>query len=218
MPKHSPAFRPFDFEHPQQHTLDGFDRLAAKARQEVMTARDVLMLADEMLSHGHPDTLRVTARLKENPHRDVVAEGVLLEKCFGELRRQFHVEEIDRKQIVRAYRKDGYAALLTSLQLPCQGYLGFSQTTDLSPDSPLPRPWFLTDEVYAQLDPRWLLDLRVRLQDADPAVPHVLCYGSRTAKDTRPCAAPRRAADRSPGPGGRVDPQHDPVSARPRAG
>jgi hypothetical protein len=269
--------RPFHFEHPQQHTLDGFDRLAAQARQDGLKQREALLLAEEMLSHGHPDMLRMTARLKENPHRDVVAQGVMLEKCFAALRRRLHVEDVDRKQIVRAYRKDGYllfesaqksrkllvafttifnnfyishlnlhallkdlgchilllkegtlanfqrgvasfasdfpgiaeqiratarqlgaeqiyvtgfsssgyAALLTALALPCSGYLGFSQNTDLSPGSPLPRPWYLTDEVYAQLDPRWLLDLRVLLQDADPAVPRVLCYGSRTMKDAR---------------------------------
>jgi hypothetical protein len=278
--KQSMAFnkaKPFQFEHEHQHRLEGFDRLAAQARQTGMTQRDVLMLAEEMLSHGHPDTLRVTARLKESPHRDAVAHGVMLEKCFDQLRRRLHVEDVDRKQIVRAYRKDGYllfesaqksrkllvifttifnnfyishlnlhgvlkdlgchllvlkettlanfqrgvasfasdfpgiadqiratarqlgadriyisgfsssgyAALLTSLTLPCHGYLGLSQNTDLSPGSSLPRPWFLTDEVYAQLDPRWLLDLRPRLEDADPAVPRVLCYGSRTTKDIK---------------------------------
>jgi hypothetical protein len=83
------------------------------------------------------------------------------------------------------FSSSGYAALLTSLSLPCHGYLGFSQNTDLSPGSDLPRPWFLTDEVFAQLDPRWLLDLRPRLAEADPAVPRVLVYGSRTVKDRR---------------------------------
>ena len=110
MAKQTIAFnraKPFHFEHDQQHTLDGFDRLAAQARQEGQRQRDALILAEEMLSHGHPDTLRFTAKLKENPHRDAVAHGMMLEKCFGELRRRLHVETIDRKQIVRAYRKDG---------------------------------------------------------------------------------------------------------------
>ncbi len=278
MPKHSP--RPgnaegLQFEHPQQHTIEGFDRLTTQARQTEITPRAALMLADQMLSHGHPDTLRVNALLKQNPHRDAVAAAVVIEKCFHELRRQLHVEDVARKQIVRAYRKEGYllfespqksrkllvvfttifnnfyishlnlhatlrdlgchllflkettlanyqrgvgsfasdfpgigeqigatarqlgaeqifisgfssggyAALLTSLRLPCHGYLGFSHATDLSPGSPLSRPWYLTDEVYAQLDPRWLLDLRTALQDADPAVPRILCYGDRTASD-----------------------------------
>ena len=263
------------FEHPQQHTLEGFDRLAAQAKQDHIPPRVALVLAEELLSHGHPDTPRATALLRQNPHRDAVALGVRLERCFDELRRQLHVENVDRKQVVRAYRRDGYllfesrqksrkllvifttifnnfyishlnlhgmlkslgchllilkettlasyqrgvsgfasdipgiaeniratarrlgaeqiyvsgfssggyAALQTSLLLPCAGYLGFSQTTDLSPGSPLVRPWYVPDEVYAQLDPRWLVDLRVVLQDADPSVPRVLCYGDRTKKD-----------------------------------
>jgi hypothetical protein len=280
VPKHSPdssRARALQFEHPQQHSLEGFDRFAAQARQQPIAPRAALTLADQMLSHGHPDTLRVSALLKQNPHRDVVATGVMLEKCFAELRRRLHVEDLDRKQIVRAYRKDGYllfesaaksrkllvvfttifnnfyishlnlqamlkdlgchllilkettlanyqrgvasfapdfpgvadkiratarqlgadriyvsgfssggyAALLTSLLLPSHGYLGFSHTTDLSPGSPVARPWYLTDEIYAQLDQRWLVDLRVALQAADPAVPRVLVYGDRTSKDIR---------------------------------
>jgi hypothetical protein len=278
MPKPSPVLanaRLFHFEHAQQHTLDGYDWLAGQARQQPMSSGAVLMLAEEMLSHGHPDTLRLTALLKQNPHRDAVAQGEMLENCFHQLRQHLHVENVDRKQIVRAYRKDGYllfesaqksrkllvifttifnnfyishlnlhallkelgchilflkeatlanyqrgvasfasdfpdiakqigatarrlgaeqiyvsgfsssgyAALLTSLQLRCDGYLGFSQNTDLSPASALARPWYLTDEVYAQLDPRWMLDLRIRLQDADPAVPRLLYFGEKTMKD-----------------------------------
>ena len=268
--------KPLDFEHPYQHTLEAFDRLSTQARQDKIAPRDALKLAGEMLSHGHPDMLRVTAQLKENPHRDIVAVGVLLEKIFEQLRRRIHIEGLNRKQLARAYRKDGYllfespqksgkllvvfttifnnfyishlnlygvlkdlgchllllkettlanyqrgvasfasdfpgiadqicaaarrlgadqiylsgfsssgyAALLTSLALPCQGYLGFSQNTDLSPHSNLSRPWFLTDEVYSQLDPRWLIDLRPRLADADPRIPRILCYGSRSIMDT----------------------------------
>jgi len=240
-----------------------------------MPPRQALLLAEELVSHGHPEALRLTALLLQNPHRDVVERGISLEKCFHHMRAQLHVEDVDRKQIVRAYRKDGYllfespqksrkllvifttiynnyfishlnlqamlkglgchllllkettlanyqrgvvsfardlpdlpvqiqatarklgadqiylsgfssggyAALQTSLLLPCHGYLGFSHPTDLRPDSPLPRPWYLTDEVYARLDPRWLPDLRVPLADADPAVPRVLCYGDRAPRD-----------------------------------
>jgi pimeloyl-ACP methyl ester carboxylesterase len=279
MPKPSPRLgktTALQFEHPQQHSVEAFDRCAMQARQSPLTPRDALVLAEFMLSHGHPDTLRVNAVLKQNPHRDVVAVGVVIEKCFHNLRRQLRVEDVDRKQIVRAYRRDGYllfespqksrklvvvfttifnnfyishlnlqamlkdlgchllflkettlanyqrgvvsfasdfpdiaeqiratarqlgaeqiyisgfssggyAALLTSLRLPCHGYLGFSHATDLSPRSSSPRPWYLTDEVYAQLDQRWLVDLRVALQDADPSVPRVLCYGDGTNKDS----------------------------------
>ena len=278
MPKALPDLtrsKGFEFENLVQHTIEGFDRLAAQARQQPIPPRQALFLAEELLSHGHPDTLRLTALLRQNPHHDVVEWSVSLERCFHQLRAQLHVEDIDRKQIVRAYRKagyllfesaqksgkllvifttifnnyfishlnlqavlkslgchllllkettlanfqrgvpsfardfpdiavqiqatarklgadqiylsgfssGGYAALQTSLRLPCHGYLGFSHPTDLSPGSSLLRPWYLNDEVYARLDPRWLPDLRVSLGDADPAVPRVLCYGDRAAKD-----------------------------------
>jgi hypothetical protein len=261
-------------EHEYQHTLEDFDRLAARVGK-YESQRDVLKLADQMLSHGHPDTPLVTALLRQNPHRDVVALGTRLEKCFHHLREKLHVEDLDRKQLVRAYRKDGYllfesaqrsrkllvlfttifnnfyishlnlqamlkdlgchllilkettsanyqrgvanfardfpdigeqiratarrlgadriyisgfssggyAALLTSLRLTCHGYLGFAHTTDLSPDSAFSLPWYIGEAAYARLDRRWLVDLRVALQDADPSVPRVYCYGDRSAKD-----------------------------------
>jgi hypothetical protein len=240
-----------------------------------LSSRQALSLAEELLSHGHPDTPRLTALLRQNPHRDVVRHGVLLEKCFEQLRARLHIEDVDRRQIVRAYRKDGYllfespqksrkllvifttifnnfyishlalrglleelgchllflkettlanfqrgvasfavdlpdiavqiqamarrlgadqiylsgyssggyAALQTSLRLPCQGYLGFSHATDLSPGSRLPYLAHYDEEVFAQLDPRWLVDLRLGLEDADPAIPRVLVYGDRGWKD-----------------------------------
>jgi hypothetical protein len=278
MPKHSPAVTKasgLKFEHPVQHTIESFDRLAAQARQQPMPPRQALSLVEELLSHGHPDTPRLTALLRHNPHRDVVKHGALLEKCFDQLRGQLHVEEVDRKQVVRAYRKDGYllfesaqksrkllvvfttifnnfyishlnlhailrilgchililkettlanyqrgvasfacdfpdiavqiqamarklgadqiyvsgfssggyAALQTSLRFPCQGYLGFSHTTDLSAGSQLPRPAHYTEEVFTQLDQRWLPDLRPSLETADPAISRVLLYGDRAPKD-----------------------------------
>ena len=214
--------------------------------------------------------------LRQNPHRDVVKHAVLLEKCFEQMRARLHVEKLDRKQVVRAYRKDGYllfesaqksrkllvvfatifnnfyishlnlhamlrtlgchllflkettlanyqrgvagfaadlpdiavqiqamarklgadqiyvsgyssggyAALQTSLSLPCRGYLGFSHVTDMSLVSHLPRPAHFSDEVFAQLDPRWLLDLRITLETADPAISRVLVYGDRAWKDS----------------------------------
>src|SRR6266481_1900016 len=104
MPKPSPDFtrsKASEFEHLVQHSIESFDRLAAQARQQPMPPRQALFLAEELLSHGHPDTLRLTALLTQNPHRDVVERGVLLEKCFHQLRAQLHIEDVDRKQIVR---------------------------------------------------------------------------------------------------------------------
>jgi hypothetical protein len=279
MPKSSPSGskpKGLKFEHQVQHTIESFDRLTSLARQPLTSPRHALSLAEELLSHGHPDTLKVTALLRQNPHRDVVRRGIMLEKCFDQLRARLHVEEVDRKHIVRAYRKDGYLlfesaqksrkllvvfttifnnffishlnlhamlrdlgchllflkdttlsnyqrgvasfasdfpdiavqiqatarklgadqiylsgyssggypALQTSLRMACQGYLGFSHSTDLSPGSALPHPAHYSAESFAQLDARWLVDLRVSLQQADPAVPRVLIYGEQAWKDS----------------------------------
>lgn len=278
MAKHPQRFvkrASMQFEHVTQHSLEVFDRIGARAKREDIPPRELLFLAQDMLSHGHPDTLRATAMLKQNPHRDVVDHAMLLERCFHRIRQAFRVEELDRKHLVRAYRREGYhlverasgsrkllvvfttifnnffvshlvlqallkdldchllflkettlfsyqrgvssyatslpdlaarlqatarqlgadriyltgfssggyAALQTSLLLPCHGYLGLSHTTDLSPGSTLKRPWYLTDEIYAQLDPRWLWDLRDKLREADPSVPRFLCYGDRSSLD-----------------------------------
>ena len=93
--------------------------------------------------------------------------------------RQLGAEKI----YVSGFSSGGYAALWTSMRIPCHGYLGFSHATDLSLASTLPLYWFFTEEVRAQIDPRWLEDLRVPLRDADPEVPRVLYYGANWEKD-----------------------------------
>ncbi len=98
----------FDFENLVQHTIETFDRLTGLARKEPMDPRMAVFLAEELLSHGHPDTLRLTALLKQHPHRDAVAFAHRIERCFGHLRAQLRIEDVSRNQIVRAYRKDGY--------------------------------------------------------------------------------------------------------------
>ena len=74
--------------------------------------------------------------------------------------------------------------MLTSLLLPGSNYLGFSHPTDLSPGSPLPPGQFFTPDVMAQLDPSWLLDLRPRLEQADPAGRRTLVYGDQSVRDS----------------------------------
>ncbi len=93
--------------------------------------------------------------------------------------RQLGAEKI----YLSGFSSSGYPALMTSLMFPCDGFLGFSHATDLSPTSSLPHYWFFSEAVRAQLDPRWLVDLRISLQDADPDVPRVICYGGNWAKD-----------------------------------
>jgi hypothetical protein len=74
------------------------------------------------------------------------------------------------------FSSSGYAALYTSLTIPCRGYLGFSHPVDLSTNSPLPPPRFFTEEVRAKADPATLLDLRPYLVDADPSVDRQYYY------------------------------------------
>jgi hypothetical protein len=77
---------------------------------------------------------------------------------------------------VCGFSSSGYAALYTSLTIPCRGYLGFSHSIDLSTNSPLPPPRFFTDEVRAKVDPATLLDLRGHLIEADPSVDRQFHY------------------------------------------
>lgn len=92
-----------------------------------------------------------------------------------------------RNRIERIYltgfSSSGYAALLTSLRIPCHGFLGFSHATDLRPESPLQPPIFFTPDVSAQVDPAWLQDLKPLLARADPAIPRALYYGDRSRQD-----------------------------------
>jgi len=77
----------------------------------------------------------------------------------------------------------GYPALRTSLQSRCDGYLAFSQTTDLSADSPLAAPALMTPEVRAAVGSDFLEDLKPRLREADPAVARMLYYGELDPRD-----------------------------------
>ncbi len=81
------------------------------------------------------------------------------------------------------FSSGGYAAMLTSLQIPSAGYLGFSQDIDLSPESTQEPNRYFTPEVRAWLDPRWLLDLRKELEKSDPGVPRWLYYGGKMPRD-----------------------------------
>jgi hypothetical protein len=108
-----------------------------------------------------------------------------------ELARQNGIEKI----YITGFSSGGYAALLTSLRIPCHGYLGFSHSLDIRPDSPLEPPLFFTPEIAAQVDPTWLQDLKDPLERADPAIPRALYYGERSAFD----ASHGRHAEQLPG-------------------
>lgn len=85
--------------------------------------------------------------------------------------------------VLTGYSSGGYAALLTSLLMRCDGYLGFSHQVDLADDSVLPSPRLFTDEVRAHVDRAWLRDCRPLLAQANPAVSRTLIYGERSERD-----------------------------------
>ena len=85
------------------------------------------------------------------------------------------------KTYISGFSSAGFAALLTALRIPCNGYLGFSQSTDRHPDTIPIKP--RKPEIFARADPRWKLNLRSLLEKADPAVPRALYYGELNKLD-----------------------------------
>ena len=79
--------------------------------------------------------------------------------------------------VLTGYSSGGYAALLTSLLMPCHGFLGFSHQVDLAAGSVLPSPRLFSEEVRAHVGNAWLLDCRTLLERADQTVPRTLIYG-----------------------------------------
>jgi hypothetical protein len=82
-----------------------------------------------------------------------------------------------------SYSSSGYAALYTSLTSPSHGTLTFSPWVDMRVDSPLPPPFFFTEDVRAQVDPVCTFDLKPMLAKADPAIPRTLIYGELNGRD-----------------------------------
>lgn len=98
------------------------------------------------------------------------------------------IQRIARRQgkkrvYLSGYSSGGYAALLTSLLMPCHGFLGFSHQTDLSENSPLPAPRLFSDAARIHVGPASLLDCRPLLERADPSVPRIVVYGKRSERD-----------------------------------
>lgn len=88
------------------------------------------------------------------------------------------------KVYLTGFSSGGYAALLTSLRIPCDGFLGFSHETDLSPEATLKPPQFFTPDVAEQVEPDWQVDLRLLLKQADPGVPRMLYFGETSGQDS----------------------------------
>jgi hypothetical protein len=80
-----------------------------------------------------------------------------------------------------AFSAAGYAALVTSLRIPCHGYLGFSQIVDGNMVlSQIPERY---SGLIAQVDTQRLVDSKPLLEDADPAIPRALYYGALNSRD-----------------------------------
>lgn len=82
------------------------------------------------------------------------------------------------------YSSCGYAALMTSLLMPCSGYLGFSQPIDMSEGSELSPPFYFTSDVRAFVGEKHLVDLKPLLAAADRTIPRTFIYGERNTKDS----------------------------------
>ena len=85
---------------------------------------------------------------------------------------------------ISGFSSGGYAALLTSLTLPCRGYLGFAHWTDMRSNSPLleSNSIFSVDRL-ATHDPKLRVNLRPLLEKANPNVPRTLIYGGQRPND-----------------------------------
>ncbi|MCB2077112.1 MAG: hypothetical protein KDE55_05360 [Novosphingobium sp.] len=83
-----------------------------------------------------------------------------------------------------AYSSSGYAALYTALSTPSRGYLGFSPWVDMRAGSPLPAPFYFSEEVREKVDPSLMFDLKPLLANADPSVPRTIIYGTNNWRDS----------------------------------
>jgi hypothetical protein len=77
----------------------------------------------------------------------------------------------------------GYASLYSSCLMPCAAYLGFSVVSDLSGKSAIYPGKFFTDEVRAQVDPKWLVNLRHVLLESSKFPRRDIFFGNDHNKD-----------------------------------
>ena len=85
---------------------------------------------------------------------------------------------------ISGFSSGGSAAMLTSLMLPCRGYLGFTHWTDMSENSPLLQDnSIFSTSLLAKHDAKWRVNLRSLLEKADPNVPRTFIYGGLRPND-----------------------------------
>lgn len=97
------------------------------------------------------------------------------------LARRHGVEKI----YMTGFSSCGYAALYTSLNSLCHGYLGFSHPIDMRDDSPIKPLTFLKEDVREMIGSACLVDLKEQLRDAGSAVPRTFVYGERDEEDSK---------------------------------
>ena len=130
---------------------------------------NLLILKDSTLFNYHKGVARFADSLPE------------IGPAITRLARQHGIEKI----YITGFSSCGYAALYTSLNSLCHGYLGFSQPIDMHGDSPLEPPLYFTPDVRAAVDQTYLTDLKEQLRDAGSAVPRTFVYGERNEHDSR---------------------------------
>lgn len=129
---------------------------------------NLLILKDSSLLNYHRGVARFADSLPEiGPAITRLAQRHGIEKIF-----------------MTGFSSCGYAALYTSLNSLCHGYLGFSQPFDMRAESPLEPPLYFTPDVREAVDPTYLIDMREPLRAAGSAVPRTIVYGERNEHDT----------------------------------
>lgn len=91
-------------------------------------------------------------------------------------------QAIDQTYIC-GFSSSGYASLLMSSKLDCDGYLGFSVCSDLSAHTTLPLSKYYTPAVAAAIDASVKLNLAARFSAAPPAYQCRIIYGEHSNID-----------------------------------
>jgi pimeloyl-ACP methyl ester carboxylesterase len=86
---------------------------------------------------------------------------------------------------IAGFSSSGFAALLISAMLHCDGCICFSPLTDLGPGSGLPQPGYLTQALRQQIDGRFLCNLATRFETERQITPRTIVFGDQSAADGR---------------------------------
>jgi hypothetical protein len=84
---------------------------------------------------------------------------------------------------ITGFSSGGYGSLLCSCLIPCNGYLGFSISSDLSRNSLLVPGKFFTEDVSSKIPDNWLLDLREFVIDHASSCNRTVFYGAKYKHD-----------------------------------